>query len=119
MPELDNHIFGECQACLLNFEDVLLKEFGSQNCLSDCLSLAVQFSRLRNEDQEKAVARLLQPLRADVRGYIDTFRSTLSHRTTDDLQYSYKVFLIPKVVNNQGQADLAVEFVKFDPAKPE
>jgi hypothetical protein len=119
MPELDCHIFSECQACLFNFEDVLLKEFGSQHCLSECLSLAIQFSRLRNEEQSKAVARLHKPLQVSVQQYLDTFRSTLSHRTTDDLLFSYKVFLIPKVSNHQGQADVAVEFVKFDPAKPD
>lgn len=118
MPELDCYVFGECQACLFNFEDVLLKEFGSRHGLTDCLSLAVQFSRLRNEEQSQAVARLHRPLRADIRKYIDTFRSSLSNRTTDDLRYSYKVFLIPKLSNHQGQADVAVEFVKFDPAKP-
>ena len=30
MPELDNHIFGECQACLFNFEAVLFKEFDGE-----------------------------------------------------------------------------------------
>lgn len=119
MPELDCHIFGECQACLFNFEDVLLKEFGSQHCMTECLSLAIQFSRLRNEEQSKAVARLHKPLQADIRQYIDTFRSSLSTRTTEDLRFSYKVFLIPKLANAQGQADVAVEFVKFDPSKPE
>ena len=118
MPELDCHIFGECQACLFNFEDVLLKAFGSHHCLSECLSLAIQFSRLRNEEQSKAVARLHGPLRADIRRYIDTFRSSLSTRTTDDLRFSFKVFLIPKLSNHESQADVAVEFVKFDPAKP-
>jgi hypothetical protein len=119
MPELDCHVFGECQACLFNFEDILLKEFGSHHCLSDCLSLAIQFSRLRNEDQSKAIARLHKPLLADVRQYIDTFRSSLSNRMGEDLRFSYKVFLIPKVANSQGQSDVAVEFVKFDPAKPD
>jgi hypothetical protein len=119
MPELDLHIFGECQACLFNFEDVLLTEFGSAHCLTECLSLAIQFSRLRNEEQSQTVARLHKPLRADIRQYIDAFRSSLSNRLTEDLRFSYKVFLIPKVANHQGQADVAVEFVKFDPTKPD
>lgn len=119
MPELDNHIFGECQACLFNFEDILFKEFGAKHCLSECLSLAIQFSKLRSDQQGMAISELHKPLRADIRRYIDMFRSSLSNQMSEDLRFSYKVFLIPKVANSQGQADVAVEFVKFDPTKPE
>ncbi|MBA4190007.1 MAG: hypothetical protein C0467_18640 [Planctomycetaceae bacterium] len=65
------------------------------------------------------MSRLHKPLQASVQQYLDTFRLSLSHRMTDDLRFSYKVFLIPKVSNHQGQADVSVEFVKFDPAKPD
>lgn len=119
MPELDNHILGECQACLFNLEEMLFEEFGTKHCLSECLSLAIQFSRLRSEQQGKAVAELHKPLRADIRQYIDTFRSGLTAEITADQQFSYKVFLIPKVANSQGQAEIAVEFVKFDSTKLE
>ena len=33
MPELDASIFGECQAMLLNFDEMLEKEFGAKYCL--------------------------------------------------------------------------------------
>jgi hypothetical protein len=118
MPELDNHIFGECQACLFNLEDLLFNEFGIKHCLAECLSLAIQFSRLRHEKQGKAIAELQKPLRANVKEYIDTFRSSLSPEIQGDQQYSFRVFLIPKVANSQGQAELSVEFVKFDPTNP-
>jgi hypothetical protein len=119
MPELDNHVFGECQACLFNFEELLLKEFGSKHCLSECLSLAIQFSRLRSDHQGKSISSLHKPLREDIRTFLDTFRSSLTSEINSDQQYSFKVFLIPKVANSQGQAEVAVEFVKFDPTKPE
>ncbi|MCA9094382.1 MAG: DUF3644 domain-containing protein [Planctomycetaceae bacterium] len=119
MPELDNHVFGECQACLFNFEDILFKEFGTKHCLSECLSLAIQFSRLRHDHQGSAISRLHKPLRSDIREYIDTFRSSLTPEVNADQQYSFKVFLIPKVANSQGQAEVSVEFIKFDPSKPE
>ena len=35
------------------------------------------------------------------------------------MRYSFKVFLIPQVGNHPGQATQAVEFVRFDPDKPE
>jgi hypothetical protein len=35
------------------------------------------------------------------------------------MQYSYKVFLIPKPANHESSADLAVEFIKYDANNPE
>jgi hypothetical protein len=62
---------------------------------------------------------LLLPLSSDVSAYIDAFRSSLCVDVRHDPRYSFKVFLIPKLANNPGQADLAVEFVKYDTTKPE
>jgi hypothetical protein len=33
--------------------------------------------------------------------------------------YSFKVFLIPKVGTHAKSPDVAVEFVRYDPSKPE
>ena len=119
MPELDDRIFGECQACLFNFEDILLSEFGPKHAINDSLALALQFSHLRSEQQSNAIARLHRPLQKNVAAYISAFRSSLSSDVTQDLRFSFKVFLIPKTANHQGQSDVAVEYVKFDPANPE
>jgi hypothetical protein len=118
MPELDNHIFGECQACLFNLEDLLLKEFGAKHCLSECLSLAIQFSQMRHDNQGKAISNLHRELRSDIKEYIHTFRSSLSKEINNDQKYTFRVFLIPKVISNPNQADLAVDFIKLDPSNP-
>jgi len=119
MPELDHRIFGECQACLFNFEDLILSEFGPKHAINESLALALQFSHLRSEQQSNAIARLHRPLLKNVAAYISAFRSGLSSDVTQDLRFSYKVFLIPKIANHPGQADVAVEFVRFDPANPD
>jgi hypothetical protein len=119
IPELDPLIFGECQALLFNYEDVLVFEFGRGYALNESLSMAVQFSRVRHENQLRAISELRSPLKRSVYNYITTFRSTLSTDELNDLQFSYKVFLIPKIANHPGQADVAVEFVRYDPSKPE
>lgn len=119
MPELDHRIFGECQALLFNFEDLLFQEFGGKYAINESLALALQFSRLRDPAQAKAASSLHRPLRQDVRQYIDNFRSSLSKEDLHDLGFSYKVFLIPKLANHPGQADVAVEFVKYEPTKPD
>lgn len=119
IPELDHHIFGECQASLFNFEDLLVKEFGAKQAINESLALALQFSHLRNADQATAIAALQKPLQKNVRDYIERFRTSLSADVLQDMRYSYRVFLIPKIANHAGQADIAVEFVKYDPSKPE
>src|SRR5207244_4538967 len=42
MPELDASIFGECQAMLLNFDEMLEKEFGAKHCIRESLSFSLQ-----------------------------------------------------------------------------
>lgn len=119
MPALDLSIFGESQALLFNFEDLLLKEFGDRYALNESLSLALQFSCLRNEKQELAVRRLHKSLAKNLALYVDRFRTGLSSDVLGDPRFSYKVFLIPRPANSEGSADFAVEFVKFDNSKPD
>jgi hypothetical protein len=119
MPGIDINIFGECQALLFNFEDLLVGEFGNKYALNESLSLALQFSCYRHENQQTATRKLHKRLAKDVVSYINEFRSSLSIAQLQDMQFSYKVFLIPKPANHAGSADVAVEFVKYDPNNPE
>ena len=117
-PELDPALYGECQAMLMNFEDLLVHEFGSETALLDQLGVALQFSTLRPHQQEAALRRLQSAALADVRDYIETFRAGLSPEVLDSSQFSLRVFLIPKLANNPNVADLSVEFVHYDPNSP-
>ena len=119
MPSLDSTIFGECQALLFNFEDLLTSEFSAKYAMNESLSLALQFSRLRSEVQDSAIRQSYRPLAKDVTSFVDRFRSSLGIEMLQDQRYSYKVFLIPKVANHQSSSDVAVEFVKYDLSKPE
>ena len=119
MPALDLSIFGECQALLFNFEELITTEFGNRYALNESLSLALQLSQARSEQQDKAVRALHRPLAKGITAYIESFRSSLSIELLQDQHFSYKVFLIPKLSNHQGGSDLAVEFVKYDASKPE
>jgi hypothetical protein len=65
------------------------------------------------------MSKLHRPLAKDVENYLDMFRSSLSAEVLQDMRYSFKVFLIPKLVNDPSQADMAVEFVKYDPNNTE
>jgi hypothetical protein len=119
LPELDHRIFGECQAMLLNFEDMLFQQFGPEHALTESLSLALQFSHLRDPEQAMAIRSLHAHVAADIAEYIDSFRSSLSDEIRNDLAFSYRVYLIPKVAARESASDLAVEFVKYNPDDPE
>jgi hypothetical protein len=54
-----------------------------------------------------------------VRKYVEKFRLALSDDVSVDPTYSFKVFLIPKVGTHAKSSDVAVEFVRYDPSKPE
>lgn len=119
LPQLDSQIFGECQASLLNFDSMLSAEFGSRYAIRGALSFTLQMSpspsgavpmpKLRSE--EKGFRK--------VKEFIDNFRSTLSAEVQSDLTYSFKVFLVPKIGAHASGDTVAVEFVKYDPSKPE
>ena len=117
-PELDPALYGECQAMLMNFEDMLVKEFGTDMALLDQVGVALQFSALRPHQQEESLRRLQSAALDDVRDYIQTFRAGLAPEVLDSSQYSLRVFLIPKLENNPNVADLSVEFVPYDPSSP-
>ncbi|MGE0886527.1 MAG: DUF3644 domain-containing protein [Blastocatellales bacterium] len=119
MPELDFDIFGECQAHLINFENILSLEFGDKYSLTETLAMSLQFSRLREANKSKAIRKLHEALLPDVTNYIDKFRSSLTDDIYSDMEYSFKVFLVPNVGNHRSQDALAVEFVKYDSLEPE
>ena len=118
-PELDPALYGECQSMLMNFEDLLVKEFSEKYALTETLSVSLQFSALRPEEQERALKRLEKSAAKGVFDFITKFRAGLSSEVLESSKYSLRVFLIPKLANRESAADLAVEFVPYDPSKPE
>ncbi len=117
-PELDPALYGECQAMLMNFEDMLIAEFGTEMAMEDRVEVALQFSALRPQQQEEALRRLQSAALEDVRDYVQTFRAGLTPEVLESSQYSLRVFLIPKLESNRNLADLSIEFVPYDPSSP-
>ncbi len=63
IPQIDPTLYGECQAALLNLEDYLVRQFGDQFGLQESLSVSLQFSRIRPEEQRTATTHGLVLLR--------------------------------------------------------
>jgi hypothetical protein len=118
LAELDPEFFGECQAMLLNFEQLLVTEFGERHVIRAGLTFALQFSKFT----PRLPAGSAKPREREfkqIKQLADAFRSSLSMEVKNDLAYSFKVYLVPKVGNHASGDTVAVEFVKYDPSKPE
>ena len=110
MPELDASIFGECQAMLLNFDEMLDKEFGPKYCLRECLSFSLQLFPSA-ENLVEAVKR--RPETKPVVNFIQQFRSTISPEISASGRYSFKAFLI-QVANHKSENALPIQFVHYN-----
>ena len=55
----------------------------------------------------------------DLLDFIRQFRAGLPQEVLESSSYSLRVFLVPKLANRAGTADLSVEFVPFDRSRPE
>lgn len=119
MPALDPEIFGECQALLVNFESMICSEFSDRYAINGGLSFALHFSRTAQKPKAMSVGAKEAKTFGMVRSYVDQFRSSLSTEIYSDLSYSFKVYLVPKVGSHASKDAVAIEWVKYDPSKPE
>src|SRR5205814_514743 len=110
MPELDAGIFGECQAMLLNFDDMLAKEFEEKYRLRESLSFSLQLFP-SSESLSDAVKRSRTSQR--VLDFIQRYRSTISPEVLASGKYSFKAFLI-QVANHKSEKALPIQFVHYE-----
>lgn len=118
LPELDPGLYGECQASLMNLEDLLESEFGSKYALTEQLAVALQFTRVIPKEKRKATKLAASKAASSIREYVENFRSGLSPTVLNSSNYSFSVYLVPKIANRKELADVAVEFIRMDSQNP-
>lgn len=116
LPELDATLYGECQAALLNLEEMLVEEFGPKYALAESLAVSLQFSRTTPGEKKRAAKVLASDTAKTVTDYVERFRGKLAPTVLNSMQYSFSVFLVPRVANRKSAADAAIEFVSVDEA---
>ena len=114
VPALDPGLYGECQAALLNLEELLESEFGPNYSLAEQLAVSLQFTGIVPAEKKHAAKRLASATVKGVRDYVETYRAGLPSTTLNSTKYSFNVFLVPRVVGRERLSDVAVEFVKVD-----
>jgi len=117
LPQLDLTVSGHCQAMLLNFEALLKKEFGPFFAIGHSLALALQFSEIE-PFQRDVIKHVQTEAYKAMHKFIDTFQNNLPLDILQSPQYSFRVYLIPRIGNHATSSDLAIEFVHYDPTNP-
>jgi Protein of unknown function (DUF3644) len=117
VPAIDPHVAGECQALILNFDSMLVEEFGNYFAIRDAIAIPLQTSSVRVASQTEALRKLQAQHFDEVKQFIDTYRGTLPDSIYDDQAYAFRVFLMPKTGNHRNSSDLAIEFVRASDAE--
>ena len=112
LPELDSHVFGECQSCLFNYEKLLISEFGIEHAINSSLAFGLQFSEVYEEQQINSMKSMKLRELENIKHYMDEYRKEYSDEILESMQYSFRVFLVPQTGNHLNSADRSVEFIK-------
>lgn len=89
---------------------MLQYEFGSKNCIHQCLSFALQLYP-SSENLAEAVRRNRDARLAAE--FIERYRSSITADVLQSGKYAFKAFLI-QVANHQNQDALAIQFRQYD-----
>jgi len=116
LPELDPSLYGECQAALMNFEDLISERFGEKYALSEQLAVSLQFTRQTPEAKKRATRALARNDAKSVKDYIERYRGNLPSSVINSTKYSFNVFLVPRLSNRESASDAAVSFIRVDEA---
>ncbi len=119
VPAIDPDICGECQALLLNFDEMITNEFSTYYALKETLAVSLQTSTLRTPNQIETIKKFQGKQYKELKEYLDAYRSELPDDIYNDSQFSFRVYLIPKIGNHEASSDIAVEFIKYDPENPD
>ncbi|MCC6648377.1 MAG: hypothetical protein IT374_22755 [Polyangiaceae bacterium] len=98
---------------------MLVEHFGTYYAIRESLAVPLQTTAVRTAGQTEALRKLQAKYFDDVKQFIDTYRTELPGHLYEDSRFAFRVFLVPKAGNHASTSDLAFEFVKYDPNRPE
>lgn len=107
---------GHAQALLLNFEEFVTTQFGSEHSMADELRFPVFIGSLTRDGAAKMMAAQAT-LPRQTRRFITDFTSKLDEAVKKDQRFEFRVTLLPKLASG-GNADLAVTYVREDDLTP-
>ena len=114
VPEIDPTVAGECQSLLLNFDELLVAEFGTYFAIRESLAIPLQTAHVRVDPTLTALKKLQARHFEEVNAFVADFRASLPPEILDDQKFCFKVFLIPRLANHAGTAH-PIDFVQVTP----
>lgn len=105
---VDRFVEPKLQACALNFDHWMCEWFGDECSIADELAFAIQFAEISLRDHRAIVGN--KGLPAVVESVNRLIEARMDDDEYNDPQYSYRVFVVPKVANNRKNADQAVNY---------
>ena len=119
LPALDINVVGEAQAMLLNFENLLVTQFGEEAALGDRLAVPLQLSGFRNDGALRSLRKAQAQLPTDVAEFLARHRASMDDDILESPRYCLQIFFVPVTANRERSADAVVRFVPPDRVTPE
>lgn len=95
LPALDLVTTGEAQALLINFERVLVEEFGEVSSLGHQLCVPLQLSGFRSNETNESLRSAQSRLPTDVSDYLSRHRSRQDDEVLASPDYCLQIFFVP------------------------
>ncbi len=105
---VDRFLEPKLQACALNFDYWMCEWFGSACSIAEDLAFAIQFAEISLRDLRDVVGD--KGLPDVIHAVNQLIESEMTEEEYNDPRYSYRVFIVPKTVNNPRKADQAVTY---------
>lgn len=119
LPALDAEIVGEAQAMLLNFEELLLAEFGKEAALGEQLAVPLQLSGFRSDGSLQSLRKAQARLPVNVSDFLAQHRADVDDEVLASPKYCLQIFFVPVTANRERSADAVVRFVPPGTVTPE
>ena len=116
---MDLSLSGYCQSLLMNYEKLLVVEFGRYFSLGgNHLALALQISSY-DGSQNKVLNAIQSKYYDEIKNHIEDYRRKLPVEIVDSERFCFRAFLIPKIGNHESSSDISIEFVNYDASRPD
>ncbi len=119
LPALDAAVTGEAQAMLLNYENLIVAQFGEEAGLGDRLAVPLQLSGFRNDGSLSSLRKAQARLPTDVADYLARHRADVADDVLASPEYCLQIFFVPIAANRERSADAVVRFIPPDEVTPE
>jgi hypothetical protein len=112
LPALDVQVVGEAQAMLLNFENLIIEQFGPESALGERLSVPLQLAGFRNKEALSSLKRAQANLPVDVQTFLSQHRKEVPEEVLRSPEYALQIFFVPVTANRDRSADAVVHFIR-------